>query len=92
MENVVSSFCWIDFTDDDDEEDFFDENELLVEFEKMLNGDTNKYKEVSEKEQDDKQKSCYDHSWEIVGRGPVSDIPWYNCKKCGITKEEYEKG
>lgn len=31
------------------------------------------------------------HSWILVGNGPVTGEPWYNCKKCDIKKEDYEK-
>jgi hypothetical protein len=89
MENAVNDFCWIGI--DDDDEDFLDEDALLAEFEKMLNGEVNEYDKMAEKEKSEKQKNCYFHTWEIVGRGPVSDIPWYNCKKCGISKEEDDK-
>ena len=76
----------------DDDEDFLDEKTLLIEFEKMLNGEVNEYDKMSEKEKSEKQKSCYYHVWEIVGYSPVLDIPWYNCKKCGAAKEEDDKG
>jgi hypothetical protein len=80
---------WI--KDAQDEQDMFDETELLLEFEKMLNGDDNEYDRLSEEERKKKQKDCYSHYWELVGSGPVTDTPWYNCKNCGISKEEYEK-
>ena len=57
----------------------------------MLNGQDNKYKELSGKAKKESQDNCFSHIWEIVGRGPVSDTPWINCKKCGIAKEEDEK-
>ena len=69
----------------------FDEDDLLKEFEKMLNGETNNYKEVAKKEYDTKPSSCYFHVWEIVGHSPVLNVPWYNCKKCGMPKEEDDK-
>jgi len=81
---------WFDLWDID-EEDFLDEEELLREFEKMLNGEDNEYEEAT------KDMSFYTrpdkciHTWETTGRGPVTNEEWFNCKKCGIKKELYEK-
>lgn len=84
----MSSGWILDF---DEEESFFDDKELLDEFEKMLNGENNDYHKMSKEEREKKQKDCYSHYWELVGSGPVTDTPWYNCKICGMSKEDYEK-
>ena len=82
------SICWVLDGGDDD---FFDEDELLREFEKMLNDEPNKYKEVAKKTYTAKPEYCYNHTWEKVGDSPVLNTPWYNCKKCGIAKEAHDK-
>jgi hypothetical protein len=79
----VAINCWICWDPDEDN--------LLIEFEKMLNDEPNEYKEVAKKTYTAKPEYCFSHTWEIVGRSPVLDLPWYNCKKCGIAKEKYEK-
>lgn len=66
---------YIDYFGDDDDQ--VDIDQLLKEFEKHI--------ESSDPWHDD---SC-DHVWELVGRSPVLDEKWYNCKKCGIKKEDY---
>lgn len=38
----------------------------------------------------EKQKHCW-HKWVKVGTGPVTGEEWWNCKLCGLKKEEYEK-
>lgn len=43
-----------------------------------------------EKHLTDEQRLCY-HRFEFVGRSPVLDEAWWNCKECGIAREEYEK-
>ena len=73
------------FDNPDDEE----ETEILAEFEKMLNGESNNYSSLR-KEPKPSIVGCT-HIWEHVGNSPVLDTPWYNCKKCGIAKEKYEK-
>ena len=77
--------CWIDWCYNDDDED-----DLLKEFEKMLNGESNEY-QMPKKTYISKPMHCHYHDWELVGRSPVLDEPWYNCKKCGISKEKYER-
>lgn len=63
-----------------------DENmdELLAEFDRMIN-DTGK---TSGKEM--KSSDGCNHSWVFVGKSPVLNEDWYDCKICGITKEKYE--
>lgn len=77
--------CWIDWYNDEN-----DEGDLLKEFEKMLNGEPNEYKAVKKEPPIDPDYCPY-HDWELIGRSPVLDLPWYNCKKCGITKEKHDK-
>ena len=91
MENVVNTL-WFPYSGDNDDDDLLDEKELLAEFEKMLDGKDNKYTEMAKSDKGEKSETCYFHVWEEVGRGPVSDEPWLNCQKCGISKEEHEKG
>ena len=88
MGNVLIN-CWI--YRDDEEDDFFNEDDLLAEFEKMLNGEDNEYGKLSKEEQKKKEADCYYHIWEVIGRSPVLDLPWYHCKKCGMKKEDYDK-
>ena len=79
---------WIDLWD---EEDYLDEKELLIEFEKLINGEKNEYDELA------KDKSFYSrpdncrHVWISTGRSPILDTPWFNCKNCGMKKEVYDK-
>jgi hypothetical protein len=68
---------WLDELDDDTDDLF---KEFDHELDKLLE------KQISP----DKQKRCW-HTWELVGRSPVLDEPWYNCKKCGMKKEDYER-
>ena len=42
-----------------------------------------------EKDLTDKQRLCY-HKFELVGKSPVLDEEWWNCKECGIAREDYE--
>ena len=67
-----------------------DEDDLLKEFEKMLNDEPNDYK-IPKKTYTTKPEYCPYHNWELVGRSPVLDLPWYNCTKCGMSKEKYDK-
>ena len=76
------SSAWLGFDDEDD---------LLNEFEKMLNGEANEYEEVSKKTYTASPEHCFRHTWEKVGYSPVLNDPWYNCSKCGLAKEEYDK-
>ena len=65
------------------------DEELLKEFEKMLNLEDNDYEELA-KDASVSPGSCY-HVWEMTGRSPVLDTEWFNCKKCRIKKEVYDK-
>ncbi len=76
--------CWICWEPDEDRDD------ILKEFEKMLNDEDNSY-QMPEKTYTASPDHCKYHRWELVGRSPVLDDPWYNCEKCGMPKEEYEK-
>lgn len=69
-----------------------DENKLLIEFEKMLEEQDNEYEELSKdrKITTTDPKNCR-HVWIEVGRSPVLNDPWINCRKCNIKKEIYEK-
>ena len=71
----ICSMSWFD------DEDELDEKKLLKEFEQMLGKD--------EDNPVDPEK-CY-HQWTLTGHGPVTNTPWYDCKKCKIKKEDYEK-
>ena len=79
---------WFDLLWDDDEELMTDE-ELLAEFEKMLNEEDNEYETLA-KYAKHKPDTCM-HYWIKTGVSPVLDEQWFNCKKCGIKKELYEK-
>ncbi len=61
-----------------------EQDEDLIEFEKMLSGEKHSYS--PNKSQDD----CY-HSWVETGRGPVSGEVWYNCEYCEIAREDHVK-
>lgn len=62
------------------------DEQLLFEFEKMIQEDKKKLPPIPKNDPD----NCY-HVWEVVGSGPVTDTPWFNCKYCKIRKEDYEK-
>ena len=81
--------AWFNLWDDEDDE--VDESRLLAEFEKLLNGEDNDYEALA-KDAEHKPDKCW-HTWEKSGQSMLMKDGeyWYNCKKCGIAKEKYEK-
>lgn len=67
------------------DDDLWDEDDLLAEFDKLLK------EESSYKTNFSGGSTTCSHDWVEIGRSPVLDEPWINCKKCGISKETYDK-
>jgi len=88
--NVNSNWfddLWDDWEDLDEDE--MDQDELLAEFEKMLHEEDNNYRELA-KGASNKPDECM-HQWIKTGVSPVLAEQWWNCKKCSMKKEVYEK-
>lgn len=51
---------------------------------------TEKFEEINEKYLTDNERLCY-HEFVLVGKSPVINEEWWNCKKCHISKEKWEK-
>lgn len=67
------------------DEEISDREQLLLEFEKMLNDEDNEY----ETKKTPMSYNC-DHNWVKTGESPLSGKFWYNCKNCKLPREEYE--
>lgn len=74
---------WLDDFGDLDES--VTEEQLLFEFEKQLKEKNKKLPPIPKID----PRKCA-HVWEIVGRSPVLNTVWYNCKYCAIKKEDHE--
>jgi len=55
-----------------------------------MNGWWDEYDKEEEENKNNDSSRCH-HVWESVGRSPVLDIEWFNCKKCKMKKEDYDK-
>lgn len=85
---------WLFMTDGFDFE--LDENDkddaaLLLEFEKMLDGEVNKYDKLKDKDTPPPIPKCDYHDWIKSGLSPNTGVQWWNCKKCSMPKEQYEE-
>lgn len=51
--------------------------------------ETRCYSLEKKEEKTEDKKECLWHSWQLVGHSPVLNTPWYDCRDCGIKKEDY---
>ena len=94
MKDILAVGWWGSFDEQDELDNEDDEFQILLqEYEKKVNGKPNKYHELtkdSSKNSSSHPDMCK-HVWENVGTSPVLNEEWFNCKKCKIKKEVYEK-
>ena len=74
-------------------------DKLLEDFEEALRLDLDEPPDFNAEEYDKydikKKKGdgkCRFHKWVKTGESPIHGTEWYNCEKCSIDKEEWEKG
>jgi hypothetical protein len=67
--------------------------ELLEEFEKMLYDEDNNYIDLSseQKSEDNTPQKFCRHEWVGSGYSPLTDEQWFNCDKCGMKKEDFDR-
>ncbi|MCK5138469.1 MAG: hypothetical protein KAQ85_01380 [Thermodesulfovibrionia bacterium] len=75
---MTNGYFW-----DEGDLDDMSNDDLLKEFDRMLDSIGDKPKPAISKD------GC-SHSWIFVGKSPVLNEDWFDCKHCAITKEEYE--
>jgi len=61
--------------------------DLNIRKDDLYLNDTNPPK-LPKKGYDKLPEQCTMHHWETVGRSPVTNVEWINCKYCGVAKED----